>query len=144
MTRTGWYGLIAALALAGCATEKHGVNRNPIGTVQGVFVEHHPGVLVDRAVAGDPGARPTWAWVSFSEPLDDGRTFATARVYDDPGLEAGDLVRMQLADRDELAPGGTQQENLIVALIAKGGAIAGARPPQAALPVANLEPAALP
>lgn len=126
MTRTRWYGLIAALALAGCATDQRTVDRDAIGTVEGVFVEHYPGVLVDRAVAGEPGTRPLWAWVTFAQPLSDGRTFATARVFDDPGLEPGDLVRMQLADRSLLAVDGPAAENLIVALVAKGPAVTAA------------------
>jgi hypothetical protein len=125
-----WYAIVGAFALCSCATTDPSSSPNPTGIVQGIYVEQFPGVLVDRAVAGAPAGRPTWAWVRFDQ-AQDGRAYAAARVQEGTAIETGDLVRMQLAGLPEalhrLSP-----ENRIVAVLSSSHPLAGLivpRPP---------------
>jgi hypothetical protein len=117
MVRKGWFAVLAAATLTGCASEP-AATLDPTGTVQGLFVEHLPGILLERTVAGDPADRPTWVWVRFSEPQD-GRSFVTARVESGTDLAPGDIVRIQLAGiPDRVAPE-PRAEHRIVAVLSR-------------------------
>lgn len=117
MGRKGWFAVLAAATLTGCASEPAGTV-DPTGTVQGLFVEHLPGVLLERTVAGDPADRPTWVWVRFNKPQD-GRSFVTARVESGSDLAPGDIVRIRLAGiPDRMAPE-PRTDHRIVAVLSR-------------------------
>jgi hypothetical protein len=77
----GWF-LAAALG-AGCATDQSVDGISPIGKVQSLYVEQYDGVFVDRQAATDDADKTVWAYVTFDEPLADGRKFATAVLEQD-------------------------------------------------------------
>ena len=110
--------MVAAL-LAGCATDNSVGGGSQIGKVQGIYVEEHNGIFVDRQMAAADASAPLWVYVTFDRPLKDGTRFATAILEQDPGIEAGDLVQLRLTDGEEPRAEGTPARNHVVALIAK-------------------------
>jgi len=114
-----WAAALATVLLASCAIDHHVAGTAAIGKVQGVFVEGYHGVFVDRHMGTDAGGKPLWVYVTFDHPLADGRTFATAILPEDPGVEAGDLVQLRFAVDDAPETGSPPAPNQVVALIAK-------------------------
>lgn len=97
-------GLLIALAIAsavmivqGYAQSEQVSGGSYLARVDEVIVEASPGVFTPRA----PGARmpgtPQWVNVTFPEPLEDGRTSATAQVPDSLYVKEGDLVMLRFA-----------------------------------------------
>jgi hypothetical protein len=87
--------LIASVA-QGCASDQRAESNLHVGKIQGVYVEEYKGVFVDQAVVGSGSGKPLWVYVTFAQPLADGRIFATAMLNVDPGVEPGDLVELQM------------------------------------------------
>jgi hypothetical protein len=95
-------GLLIIVAIAAAVTIVQGYARSEqvsggsyLGRVDEVIVEASPGVYAPRP----PGARmpgtPQWVNVTFPEPLEDGRTSATARVPTFLYVKEGDLVMLR-------------------------------------------------
>jgi hypothetical protein len=118
MVRAAGWLLVAALA-AGCATDNSVGGTSQIGKVQGLYVEQYNGVFVDRQVASNAEGKPLWVYVTFDHPLADGRTFATATLPADPGVEPGDLVQLRFAVDNALEAGSVPEHNQVTAIIAK-------------------------
>jgi hypothetical protein len=108
------------VVLAACANRPDVGGTTQVGTVQGVFVEQYPGVIVDRRVAGDAAnGKPVWVYVKFAQPLADGRRFASALAGSEQAIEPGDLIAMRLR---QTAPGSLEMisgHNEVTALVAK-------------------------
>ena len=93
--------VLAAVALIGClaqgcASDQRAESNLHVGKIQGVYVEEYKGVFVDQAVVGSGSGKPLWVYVTFAQPLADGRIFATAMLTVDSGVEPGDLVELQM------------------------------------------------
>ena len=97
-------GLLIIMAIASAVLIVQGYARSEqvnggsyLARVDQVIVEVNPGVYTPRP----PGARmpgtPQWAEVTFPEPLEDGRTSATARVPQFMYVKEGDLVMLRFA-----------------------------------------------
>ena len=112
--------LIGSLA-QGCASDRRAESNLHVGKIQGVYVEEYKGVFVDQAVVGSGSGKPLWVYVTFAQPLDDGRIFATAMLTADPGVEPGDLVQLQMnpSSSDAVAP----VSSYVTALVAKKGTV---------------------
>jgi hypothetical protein len=92
-----WLIVTAAIVVAqGCASTGGAPQREVIGKVEGVFVEALPGVLVDRRIANPEADGPVWANVRLRTPLDDGRTFMSAKLDRGVLVERGDMVSVRL------------------------------------------------
>jgi hypothetical protein len=113
--------LIACLA-QGCASDQRAESNLHVGKIQGVYVEEYKGVFVDQAVVGSGSGKPLWVYVTFAQPLADGRIFATAMLTADPGVEPGDLVELQMnpssSDRASALT-----SSYVTALVAKKGTV---------------------
>jgi hypothetical protein len=118
MVRAAGWLLVAALA-AGCATDNSVGGSSHIGKVESLYVEQYNGVFVDRQVAGDDADKAVWVYVTFDQPLADGRRFATAVLEQDPGVEAGDLVQLRFARDGDPQGNALPAHNQVIALIAK-------------------------
>ena len=115
---------LAAAALAsvltqGCVSDRHLGSTTQVGKVQGVYVEEYKGVFVEREVAGEKQGKPVWVYVTFAQPLDDGRTFATAMLVRVGGIERGDLVQLQLAPPGDFGTDTVSPHHEVTALVAK-------------------------
>jgi hypothetical protein len=108
--------LIASVA-QGCASDQRAESNLHVGKIQGVYVEEYKGVFVDQAVVGSGSGKPLWVYVTFAQPLADGRIFATAMLNVDPGVEPGDLVELQVnpSSNDISAP----TSSYVTTLVAK-------------------------
>jgi len=118
--------VLAAVALIeslaqGCASDQRAENNLHVGKIQGVYVEEYKGVFVDQAVVGSGSGKPLWVYVTFAQPLADGRIFATAMLNTDPGAEPGDLVELQMnpSTGDTAAP----ISSYVTSLVAKKGTV---------------------
>lgn len=98
-------GLLIGLAIASAILIVQGYARSEqvnggsyLARVEEVIVEVSPGVYAPRP----PGARmpgtPQWVNVNFPEPLEDGRTSATASVPAFVYVKEGDLVMLRFAE----------------------------------------------
>lgn len=68
-----------------------------LARVDKVYVETDPGVFVRAAAAVRTPSQPLWVDVNFLEPLQDGRTTATAKVPADLRVQPNDLVMLRFA-----------------------------------------------
>ena len=109
----------ALIALLGCANQPDVAGTTHVGRVQGVFVEQYPGVFVDQRVADAPG-KPTWAHVTFVQPLANGRKFATALVRAGQVVQPGDVVEIRLGTPTP-SVAVAQEPSQVTAVIAKHG-----------------------
>jgi hypothetical protein len=85
--------------------------------VESVFVEQYPGIYVDRDIAQEDLKSPAWVHIKFSEPLEDGRTFAIAALPADLRATAGDRVQMRFADSGNTHPEASTDRNLVIAVL---------------------------
>jgi len=97
-------GLLIAVAIASAIIIVQGYARSEqvdgssyLVAVEQVFIEVQPGVYAPRARGEHRPDMTQWAHVSFSAPLEDGRTSATARVPSDLRVDVGDLVMLRFA-----------------------------------------------
>jgi hypothetical protein len=95
-----------------------------VGTVESVFVEQYPGIYVDRDVAQQDTPGPAWVHVKFSEPLEDGRTFAIAMLPADMRAKTGDRVEMRFADSVASRPEASLDHNLVISVLPGYGTVA--------------------
>ena len=70
--------VLAAVALIGvlaqgCASDQRAESNLHVGKIQSVYVEEYKGVFVDQAVVGSGSGKPLWVYVTFAQPLADGR-----------------------------------------------------------------------
>ena len=112
--------LIGSLA-QGCASDQRAETNLHVGKIQGVYVEEYKGVFVDQAVVGSDSGKPHWVYVTFAQPLADGRVFATAMLNVDSGVEPGDLVELQMnpSSSEATAP----ISSYVTSLVAKKGSV---------------------
>ena len=112
--------LIGSLA-QGCASDQRAETNLHVGKIQGVYVEEYKGVFVDQVVVGSSSGKPLWVYVTFAQPLADGRIFATAMLNVDSGVEPGDLVELQMnpSNTDAAAP----ISSYVTTLVAKKGTV---------------------
>jgi hypothetical protein len=112
--------LIGSLA-QGCASDQRAETNLHVGKIQGVYVEEYKGVFVDQAVVGSGSGKPLWVYVTFAQPLADGRIFATAMLNAGPRVEPGDLVELQMnpSGSDAAAP----VSSYVTSLVAKKGTV---------------------
>ena len=106
----------------GCASDQRAENNLHVGKIQGVYVEEYKGVFVDQAVVGSGSGKPLWVYVTFAQPLADGRIFATAMLTAGPRAEPGDLVELQMTSSSSdgaAAP----TSSYVTALVAKKGTV---------------------
>jgi len=120
ITVLGAVALIGILA-QGCASDQRAESNLHVGKIQSIYVEAYKGVFVDQAVVGSASGKPLWVYVTFAQPLADGRIFATAMLTTDPGVEPGDLVELQMtpSSSDSAAP----TSSYVTALVAKKGTV---------------------
>ena len=121
ITVLGAVALIGILA-QGCAGDQRAESNLHVGKIQSIYVEAYKGVFVDQAVVGSASGKPLWVYVSFAQPLADGRIFATAMLTTDPGVEPGDLVELQMnpsSSNIAAAPTGSY----VTTLVAKKGTV---------------------
>ena len=118
--------MLAAVALIGslaqgCASDQRAETNLHVGKIQGVYVEEYKGVFVDQAVVGSGSGKPLWVYVTFAQPLADGRIFATAMLNVDSGVEPGDLVELQMnpSSSEAAAP----VSSYVTSLVAKKGTV---------------------
>ena len=113
-------GLVGVL-VQGCASDQRAESNLHVGKIQSVYVEEYKGVFVDQAVVGSGSGKPLWVYVTFAQPLADGRMFATAMLTVDPRAEPGDLVELQMtpSSSDSAAP----TSSYVTALVAKKGTV---------------------
>lgn len=95
-----------------------------VGTVESVFVEQYPGIYVDRDIAQQDLKSPAWVHIKFSEPLEDGRTFAIATLPADMRAKAGDRVEMRFADNDNAHPEASTDRNMVITVLPEIGTVA--------------------
>jgi len=105
--------------LTGCAGPESVDGTTQVGQVQGVYVERFRGVFVERQVAGDRGGAAAWAYVTFTPPLADGRTFVTGEVPGELDVEPGDLVRLRFGHDSGSAGAPLPDHANVIALVAK-------------------------
>jgi len=105
--------------LTGCAGPESVDGTTQVGQVQGVYVERFRGVFVDRQVAGDRGGATAWAYVTFTPPLADGRTFVTGELPGELDVEPGDLVRLRFGHDASIAGTPFPGHASVIALVAK-------------------------
>lgn len=91
-----WVAAAVVVVAQGCASTGGAPQREVIGKVEGVFVEALPGVLVDRRIANPEADGPAWANVRLRVPLEDGRTFMSAKLDRGVIVERGDMVSVRL------------------------------------------------
>jgi len=114
-------GLVGVLA-QGCASDQRAESNLHVGKIQSVYVEEYNGVFVDQAVVGSGSGKPLWVYVTFAQPLADGRIFATAMLTADPGVEPGDLVELQMnPSSSNIAAAPTS--SYVTTLVAKKGTV---------------------
>ena len=97
-------GLLIALAIASAVMIVQGYARSEqvmggsyLARVDQVIVEMHPGIYSPRLAGARMPGTPQWVNVTFPEPLEDGRTSATARVPAFLHVKEGDLVMLRFA-----------------------------------------------
>jgi len=90
-----------------------------VGIVERVFVEQYPGVYVDPSAVGRDYRGPAWVHVSFSEPLEDGRTADVARVPAGMTVEPGDLIEMRYGADDPAQSAVSPEQDRVTALLRK-------------------------
>jgi len=97
-------GLLIALAIIAGIMIVQGYARTDqipggryLARVEKVYVETDPGVFVRATTAARIPNQPLWVDVSFLEPLQDGRTTATAKVPADLRVQPNDLVMLRFA-----------------------------------------------
>ena len=95
-----------------------------VGTVESVFVEQYPGIYVDRDIAQQDLKTPAWVHIKFSEPLEDGRTFAIAMLPADMRAKTGDRVEMRFADNDNAHPEASTDRNMVITVLPEIGTVA--------------------
>jgi len=95
-----------------------------VGTVESVFIEQYPGIYVDRDIAQQDLKSPAWVHIKFSEPLEDGRTFAIAMLPADMRAKAGDRVEMRFADNDNAHPEASTDRNMVITVLPEIGTVA--------------------
>jgi hypothetical protein len=118
---------VVAALLAGCAADSPHDASSHVGKVQGLYVEQYRGIFIDRALTREADGKQLWAYVSFDQPLQDGRTVATAALQaGEHGIEPGDLVAVRLAQAGMFSADAVPDENRVVALVAKHGSDAAA------------------
>jgi hypothetical protein len=111
--------LIAALT-EGCHTQPPLSSAAQTGKVEGVYVEAYNGVFVERQLATETVGKALCAYVTFPHPLPDGRTFVTAHLPPELGVETGDLVQVRFADPGAFEADAVPERNQVTALVAKG------------------------
>ena len=92
-----------------------------VGVVERVFVESYPGVYVEPSSLGRDYRGPAWAHVSFSEPLEDGRTADVARIPAGMTIEPGDLIEMRYGMDDPAQGSDSPEQDRVTALLRKHG-----------------------
>ena len=119
------FALMAAIVLiqAYARTAELGGSTH-VGMVESVFVEQYPGIYVERDIAQPDLNSPAWAHIKFSEPLEDGRTFAIAMLPTDIHAKAGDRVKMRFADNAAVHPEASTDRNLVIAVLSDYGTVA--------------------
>lgn len=97
-------GLLIVLAIAsavmivkGYAQSEQLSGGSYLARVDEVIVETSPGVYTPRPAGARMPGMPQWVNVTFPEPLEDGRTSATAQVPDSLYVKEGDLVMLRFA-----------------------------------------------
>jgi len=97
-------GLLIALAIASAVMIVQGYARSEqvnggsyLARVEQVIVEVRSGVYAPRPAGARMPGTPQWVNVTFPEPLEDGRTSATARVPAFLYVQEGDLVVLRFA-----------------------------------------------
>ena len=121
------FALMAAIVLiqAYARTAELG-GSTQVGVVESIFVEQYPGIYVDREIAHPDQPGPAWVHVKFSEPLEDGRTFAIAMLPPDIQVKPGDRVEMRFADAVASRAGATLDHNVVIAVLPQYGTVAAA------------------
>lgn len=97
-------GVLIACAIGAAVMIVHGYAQSErldggsyIARVEQVFVEVQPGVYTPQAKSRRTPGMPRWVNVTFPQPLEDGRTGATARVPPELIVNPGDLVMLRFA-----------------------------------------------
>jgi hypothetical protein len=103
----------------GCYTQPPLGSSFQTGKVQGVYVEAYNGVFVERQLASNAGGKALCAYVTFPHPLPDGRTFVTAQLPSEMGVDTGDLVQVRFADPAAFEADALPERNQVTALVAK-------------------------
>ena len=93
----GFAVLSAVMIVQGYARTEQTNGGSYLARVDKVFVEVDAGVYLPADTATRLPGMPQWVHVSFPEPLEDGRTSATAKVPPDLRVECNDLVMLRFA-----------------------------------------------
>jgi hypothetical protein len=92
----GFAILSGVMIVQGYARTEQITGGSYLARVDRVFVEVDTGVYLPAEAATRLPGMPQWVHVSFPEPLEDGRTSATAKVQTDLSVERDDLVMLRL------------------------------------------------